>query len=196
VGERIVVRYRQFVLIARGVSIFVVATTFAANNYPRDRIGALAVILVVNVLLWRIYIGRGGELLTTAIANSADPSRLSQVAAAHHLVMVAGIVATSVMGDLVVSRPFGDTPANWAAVMVAGPALFLIGRGLFDYMVFRRFLRSRWIGLVLLIAPALTAGLLPPIGLAVVIVVILALIASMDLIAIRWRPLPVMPPGR
>nr|WP_192579636.1 low temperature requirement protein A [Micromonospora sp. AMSO31t] len=91
VGERVAERYRQFVIIALGASIFVIGTTFSLSDYTADRAWALLVVFAIVVLAWRIYIYRAGELLTEAIARSANPSLLTQSAAVTHLIMVAGI---------------------------------------------------------------------------------------------------------
>jgi low temperature requirement protein LtrA len=194
VGERISERYRQFVIIAFGVSIFVTAKTFSADDYTLDRAWALVVVFMITVLMWRIYIYRAGELMTTAIARSTDPSRLSQFAAVTHLIMVVGIVGTAVTSQLVVDRPFGDTPPSWGAVILGGPALFLLGRGLLDYTVFGRVSRSRPAGIILLGALAPATRLLPPIMVALLVMIILALIAMENVFTTRTRPLAPAPP--
>ena len=116
------------------------------------------------VLMWRIYIYRAGELLTEAIARSTNPALLTQSAAVTHLIMVAGIVGAAVTSHLVVGRPLGETPPSWAAVILGGPALYLVGRGVLDFTVFGRISRSRLAGLVLLAGVAPATPLLPPVA--------------------------------
>ncbi|MEV1328081.1 low temperature requirement protein A [Micromonospora costi] len=193
-GERVAERYRQFVIIALGVSLLVIGTTFSQKEYTLDRGVALAVVFTTVVLMWRIYIYRAGELLTEAIARSTDPSLLTQSAAFTHLIMVAGIAGSAVTGHLVVGRPFGDTPPSWAAVILGAPALFLVGRGLLDYTVFGRISRSRVAGLALLGALAPVSTLLPPAVRALLATAVLALIAAANLVSTRLHARDPRPP--
>jgi low temperature requirement protein LtrA len=194
-GERVAERYRQFFIIALGVAIFVIATTFSADGFTTNRGAAFGVVFVTTVLMWRIYIYRAGELLIIAIATAANPSRFTQFAAVAHLVMVAGVVVTAVTAQLVIERPFGDTPAAWGTVILGGPALFLLGRGLLDYTAFSRVSWSRPVGLVLLAAVAPTVPLLPPIMVAVAATLVLLGIAVSNLIAIWAYPPRPAPPA-
>ncbi|SCL37868.1 Low temperature requirement protein LtrA [Micromonospora rhizosphaerae] len=195
VGGRVAERYRQFMIIALGASIFVTGTTFSLGEYTRDRAWALLVVFTIVVLTWRIYIYRAGELLTDAIARSTNPSLLTQSAAVTHLIMVAGIAGTAVTSHLVVGRPLGETPPSWAAVILGGPALFLVGRGVLDYTVFGRISRSRLAGLILLAGVAPAASVLPPVVVALLAMTILALIAAANLVSTRVHPRTPMPPA-
>jgi low temperature requirement protein LtrA len=195
VGERVAERYRQFVIVALGVSILVTGTTFSRGEFTRGRAGALVVVFTIVVLMWRIYIYRAGELLTEAIARSTNPPLFTQSAAVTHLIMVAGIGGAAVTSHLVVVRPFGETPPSWAAVILGGPALFLVGRGVLDYTVFGRISRSRLAGLVLLAGVAPAASLLPPVMVALLAMTVLALIAAANLVSTRLHARTPMPPA-
>ena len=195
VGERVAERYRQFVIVALGVSILVTGTTFSLSEYTMGRAWALLVVFTIVVLMWRIYIYRAGELLTDAIARSTNPSLLTQSAAVTHLIMVAGIGGAAVTSHLVVVRPLGETPPSWAAVILGGPALFLVGRGVLDYTVFGRISRSRLVGLVLLAGVAPAASLLPPVMVALLAMIVLALIAAANLVSTRLHARTPMPPA-
>ncbi|PWR11198.1 low temperature requirement protein A [Micromonospora acroterricola] len=194
-GERLSERYRQFVIIALGVSIFSTADTFSESDYTAPRVWALVVVFLMVVLMWRIYIYRAGELLTDAIAKSTRPSLLGQSAAVTHLIMVAGIGGAAVTSTLVVDRPFGETPPSWAAVILGGPALFLFGRGVLDYTVFGRVSRSRLAGLILLGAVASVTYRLPPLAVALLAMVVLALVAAANLLSTRVHPRTAAPPA-
>ncbi|MBQ0906531.1 low temperature requirement protein A [Micromonospora sp. U21] len=195
-GERLSERYRQFVIVALGVSIFAVAEAFSESDYTAPRVWALVVVFLIVVLMWRIYIYRAGELLTDAITKSTRPSLLGQSAAVTHLIMVAGIGGAAVTGKLVVDRPFGETtPPSWAAVILGGPALFLFGRGVLDYTVFGRVSRSRLAGLVLLGVVAPATYLLPPLVVALLAMIVLALVAVANLLSTRLHPRTAAPPA-
>ncbi|MEN3611589.1 low temperature requirement protein A [Plantactinospora sp. ZYX-F-223] len=188
VGERVAERYRQFVIVALGASLFLVGSEFSEGRYTRDRAVALVVVFTTTVLIWRIYIYRAGQLMTGTIARAANPARLSEITAFVHLVMVAGIVGTSVASQLVIRQPFGDTPPALAAVILGGPALFLVGRALLDYTVFAHVNRARLVGLLLLAGLAAATPLLPPVMVGLTVVGVLAGIATSNLIQTLTNP--------
>lgn len=188
VGERIAERYRQFIIVALGVSIFLTGRSFSLSGFTTDQAWALAVVFTITVMIWRIYIYRAGDQLTSVIATSANPARLREIIAFVHLIMVAGILCTAVTSQLVIERPFGDTPTSWAAVIHGGPGLFLIGRVLLDYTLFGRVDLVRLSGLLLLAGLAPAAPLLPPVMAALVVMVILIAVATGNLVGDRIRP--------
>ncbi|MFE9189498.1 low temperature requirement protein A [Micromonospora sp. NPDC007208] len=188
VGERIAERYRQFVIVALSVSVFLTGRSFSLSGFTTGQAGALVVVFIITVMIWRIYIYRAGDELTSTIATSANPARLREVFAFVHLIMVAGILCTAVTSQLVITRPFGDTPTSWAAVILGGPGLFLIGRVMLDYTLFGRVDPVRLIGLLLLAGLAPTTPLLPPIMAALVVMVILIAVATANLVGDRIRP--------
>jgi low temperature requirement protein LtrA len=57
---------------------------------------AFVVLFTTLALIWRIYIFRAGEQLAPAIEGSANPDRFGLLASYVHLVMIAGLVVTSV----------------------------------------------------------------------------------------------------
>jgi low temperature requirement protein LtrA len=105
-----------------------------------------------------------------------------------HLVMVAGLVVTAGANNLVIRHPLGETRPSWAAVILAGPALFLIGRVLLDKIVFAGIDRARVVGLVVLAGLGPAATQLSPIVLMLVVMAILAMVAAWTLIVGRGNP--------
>jgi low temperature requirement protein LtrA len=187
-GEHIAERYRQFFIIALGELIVVPGLAFSGSSFHADRTMALVVSFATTVLLWRIYIYRAGELFGTAVATARDPVRVVLAAAYSHLVMVAGIVVTAVGDELVIAHPSGHTHLAWIAVVFGGPGLFLAGRAIFEYAVFNRVSRNRWIGLLAL--AALTPVMLhsPPLIVAIAATAVLTGIAASDTARPRRRP--------
>ena len=187
-GEHLAERYRQFFIIALGELILVPGLAFNGDGVHADRTMALVVSFATTVLLWRIYIYRAGELFGTAVATARDPVGVVLSAVYSHLVMVAGIVLTAVGDELVITHPFGHTDPAWIAVIFGGPGLFLAGRAVFEYAVFARVSRNRWIGLLVL--AALTPVMLhsPPLIVALAATAVLTGIAAWDTARARRRP--------
>jgi low temperature requirement protein LtrA len=195
-AEHLAERHRQLFTIALGELILVTALTLSGRGFAADRTAAFVVSFVGTALFWRIYIHRAGELLPAALATARDPDRLARSALVVHLIMLAGIVATAVGDELVITHPLGHTRPAWVAVILGGPALFLAGRAGFEYAVFAHVSRDLPIGVVVL--AALTAPLLfvPPLLAAVAAVTVLGAIAIADAARARGHePEPPSPPG-
>jgi low temperature requirement protein LtrA len=187
-SEHLAERMRQFFIIALGELILLTGLTYGGSGFHRDSSAALLVSFTTTVLLWRIYIYRAGELLATAIAAARDPLRVGFAANYSHLAMVAGIVLTAVGDEIIITHPSGHTRPAWAAVLFGGPALFLVGRAAFEYSVFARVSRNRWIGLLVLAALTPVTLHSPPTIVAVAVTAVLIGIAASDAARARRRP--------
>jgi low temperature requirement protein LtrA len=194
-GEHLSERYRQFVIIVFGHTILATGLVTRSNHLAEQRIAGLVVAFATTVMLWRIYYYHAGEKLEAAIGTARLPGRVGRQASQVHLVMVTGILVTSVGEEIMVEHPFGQTERAWTVAIVTGPALFLAGRGWLDYLAFSRIAWSRLIGLVVItaIAPALES--LPPIQVALAALLVLTGIAVSDTIAWRRTKRQPTPPG-
>ncbi|MGI5150927.1 low temperature requirement protein A [Plantactinospora sp. CA-294935] len=185
VAEHLAERYRLFFIIALGELILVTSLTFSGNDMAVDKSAAFLTSIGITVLLWRIYIYRAGEVLATAIEASPDPLRLAISTLSAHMVMMAGIVVTAVGVELVIAHPLGHTPPDWTAVILGGPALFLVGRAQFEHAVLRRVSRDRPVGLLVLAVIAPGALLVPPLVVALAATAVLTGIAITDTVRTR-----------
>ncbi|MEU7750840.1 low temperature requirement protein A [Micromonospora sp. NPDC049171] len=166
-ADHLAERYQQIFTLALGDLILVITLTYAAHDLTIDRTAALLVGFAAAVLLWQIYVHRAGALLKAAIEASRDPGGFVRSAPNTHLLMVAGIVATSAGFEAVIAHPAEEASPWLVGVLLSGPALFLLGRARFEYEVFSRVSSSRLLallalavaGVVLVRAPALVTGL-------------------------------------
>jgi low temperature requirement protein LtrA len=178
-GEHLSERYRQFVIVALGETILVTGSTFS-GDFRVHRVGAVVATFFTSVLLWRIYFHRVTELAAAASASARAPAGLGRVAAYEHLLIVAGVVVSAVGDRLVLASPSTRaTPASVAA-LVGGPALFVSGRALFEYTVFKRTSWNRPAGLAALAGSASMMILLPTLAAAFVVDLVLLGIAVAD----------------
>ncbi|MEU5942769.1 low temperature requirement protein A [Micromonospora sp. NPDC047548] len=195
-AEHLAERIRQLFIIALGELILVTASTLSDSGFAADRTTAFVVSFAGTALFWRIYVHRAGELLPAAIAAARDPDRLARSAFVAHLVMLAGIVASSVGNELVIAHPLGHTQPAWVAVILGGPALFLAGRAGFEFAVFARVSRDQPIGVLVLAALTPPMLLMPPLLAAIAAIAVLTAIAIADAARTRGRPPePPSPPG-
>ncbi|MEO3926192.1 low temperature requirement protein A [Micromonosporaceae bacterium B7E4] len=188
-GEHLAERHQQMFLIALGESIWVIGIVFGGVGYSAWRAAAFTVAFIISALLWRIYFYRAGRLLTQALDRSRSPGRLGAASQRTHALLVLSVLVTAVAYELVIAQPYGEVRPTWLLFVVGGPALFLVARVRLEYEIFGRVSRSQMIGLVVLLL--VTTGLVrwpPMVGLSVAAGV-LALVALLDALRRRQRPL-------
>jgi low temperature requirement protein LtrA len=180
-------RYQQFFIIALGDTILVIGTTFGGTQFQPIRLAGFAVTFVTTVLMWQIYVRRAGELLPEALAASRSPKLIAR-APYTHLIMVTGVVVTAAGMKVVLTHPTAETRPAWIALILGGPALFLIGRARFEFEVFGRISRNRPVGALVLVLGSPVAILLPPVLIGLAGAAVLGGVAIAD--ARRARGLP------
>lgn len=157
-GGHMAERCALFVIIALGESILVTGATFAELDWSVLNISAFLVAFLGTVAMWWIYFDTGAERGSARIANSDDPGRQARLAYTYlHMLIVAGIILCAVSDEVLLAHP-SDIPGAAAAAIVGGPALYLLGVGLFKWPLLRRFPLSHLVGLALLL---LTCALIP-----------------------------------
>ncbi|MCG7216291.1 low temperature requirement protein A [Paenibacillus mucilaginosus] len=131
-GSHMAERCGLFIIIALGESILLMGVTFAESAWTLPTAAAFAAAFIVTVALWWIYFDATSKTGHHLIAHSADPGRLARSAYTYtHLLLVAGIILTAVAGELLLAHPLEHPGPIAAAMMLGGPALFLLGNALF-----------------------------------------------------------------
>jgi low temperature requirement protein LtrA len=179
-GEYLAERHRQLFIIGLGEVIIVIGQAFRRGGFRFGDTLAFVVLFTTLALIWRLYIFRAGEQLAPAIEGSANPDRFGLLASYVHLVMIAGLVVTSVGAELVLQHPFGHHRAATTLTILGGPALFLAGRTVLEYAVFHRLSRSRLLGLLVLACLLPPMLLVPPLPIAVAAAAVLTGIVVQD----------------
>ncbi|MFC0032557.1 low temperature requirement protein A [Micromonospora chaiyaphumensis] len=150
-GEHLAERYQQFFLVALGESILIAGLAYSRAPDSGTRTVAFAAALLTSVLLWRIYVQRAGQILGEAVTRAAHPATIGRSAADTHLLMVIGVVSSAIGYELVNEHPTGHNQVGWLAMILGGPAFFLLGRARFEYEVFGRVSPSRWVAVLVLV---------------------------------------------
>ncbi|MEU6078326.1 low temperature requirement protein A [Micromonospora sp. NPDC047074] len=184
-------RYTQLVLIALGETILAVGITYASG--PGRAGGYQTVGLVVSfvtaVLLWRIYFQRAGLVLGEAVAEARDPAALGRFVSFAHAVMILGIVITAIGHELIQLHALGRTYPAWLAVILGGPAFYLVGRAALERAVFSRVSPRRWVGIGVLLVTGLPLINAPPLAAGITAAFVLFGIAMIDTRRAANRPL-------
>ncbi|MFG2050402.1 low temperature requirement protein A [Micromonospora sp. NPDC048935] len=179
-GEHLAERYQQFFLVALGETILVAGFAYSMGPYGSGHVWAFALALATSIVLWRIYVQRAGRILGEAVVKARHPANIGRSAADTHLLMVIGLAATAIGYELIIEHPLEKIPGAWLAMVLGGPALFLIGRARLEYEVFGRISPSRWIALTVLVAASVPLLRLPGVVATAVGVVVLAGVAVID----------------
>ncbi|TCB98556.1 low temperature requirement protein A [Micromonospora zingiberis] len=187
-AEHLSERYQQFFTIALGDTILVIGMAYSTDHGRTESTGALVLAFTTTLLLWRIYVHKSGELLPIAIQVARNPSRFLNTAPYTHLLMVAGVVVTAAGFKLVLHAVPARTPPSWAAIILGGPALFLLGRACFEREVFNRVSPSRPGGILALLTVAPAVLFLSPLVASLAAVLVLAGVAVADYLRSRGRP--------
>jgi low temperature requirement protein LtrA len=152
-----------------------------------------------SILMWWIYFDTGVERAHHRITHSADPGRQGRSAYTYvHVVIVAGIIGCAVADEVTLVHPAHATGTG-LAVMVGGPACYLIGAALFKWLTNDRRTPplSHLAGLLLLAALgwAAFAYHLPPLTLGIATTAVFAVVAAWESVAIR-TPAPMRTIGK
>jgi low temperature requirement protein LtrA len=194
-GEYLAERHRALFVIALGEMVLAIGSTLTVRGFDTARTAAFVVTFLLTALIWRIYIFRAGEEIAPAVEASANPNALGTLCSYAHLTMIVGIVVTSVGDELVIDHPFGHPRPAETVTILGGPALFLIGRTLLQYLVFGHIASGRLIGLIALACLVPPMLFVPPLVSAVAAgVVLTGIIIADNRIEQRQHP-PVSPPG-
>ncbi|MGI5146561.1 low temperature requirement protein A [Plantactinospora sp. CA-294935] len=187
-SEHFAERYRQFIIIALGQTVAVSGLAFHNSDFTAHRGVAFVMSFAITVLLYWIYFHRIRERLAPSFAGAPDPRVRPREAGLAHLVMVAGVVATTTATGTLIAEPTGTAPPFEVAVFVAGPVLFLAGHALLGRHEFVGVAAPRLAGILALVAAAPVLAGHSVVLLAGSIVAILAGVVAWDLVHTGVKP--------
>ena len=152
-------------IIALGESILITGATFAGLAWDGVTLAAFANAFVGSVAMWVVYFNIGAERSSRVVAASGDPGRLARSGYTYlHIPIVAGIIVAAVADELVLAHPGGHTGIAAAAVILGGPALYLLGNLLFKWLTAPYAPLSHTVGLALLALLVLAAPFASPLA--------------------------------
>jgi low temperature requirement protein LtrA len=131
-GGHFAERCQLFIIIALGESIVVAGATASRAGLSSTVLLCLVVAFVQTAALWRVYFGATAEHARVAMSTCADPGRFARDAYTYgHLPIIAGIIATAVGVDLLIEEPARALHGVGLAMVLGGPALYLVGESTF-----------------------------------------------------------------
>lgn len=152
-GAHIAERCQLFIIVALGESILVTGADFGEVPASARTVAAFVVAFAGSVTLWWLYFDRAEEAARRVIAAASDPGRLAISAYSFfHIPMVAGIIATAAADELMIAHPAEEATVATTALILGGPALYLLGNVLFKWAVWHHLARQRLVAIGALIA--------------------------------------------
>ncbi len=177
-GDHIAERCGLFVIIALGESILVTGATFAELVWSEVTLAAFIVGVVGSIAMWWIYFHIGAERARRQIRNSDDPGRSARLAYTYiHVVLIAGIIVSAAADEIIMKHPLGHADPTTVAVMLGGPAVFLLGNLLFKWATAGWPPLSHMVGLAILAALVPAAPGLAPVALGAATTAVLLIVA-------------------
>jgi low temperature requirement protein LtrA len=165
--EHMAERCGLFVIIALGESVIVTGATFAELKWTAEIWLAFGAALLGTLAMWWIYFVISAEVAKEAFAHHKDPGSVARAAYTYgHIPIVAGIIVTAVADEMILAHPLGHIEGAALAVTLLGPGLFMLGAGLFCWLVFREPPLSPAVGILILIGLVPLSPHIPPVALS------------------------------
>ena len=182
--EHMAERCGLFVIIALGESIIITGATFAGLEWSTAIWLAFGATLLGTLAMWWIYFVIGAEVAKEAFAHHKDPGSVARAAYTYaHIPIIAGIIVTAVSDEMILAHPLGHIEGAALAVTLLGPGLFMLGSGLFCWLIFREPPLSPAIGILILLGLIPLAPYLPPVGLSFATSAVMIFVAIWESVA-------------
>ncbi|MEO8559813.1 MAG: low temperature requirement protein A [Rhodospirillales bacterium] len=193
-GAHLAERCSLFIIIALGESILVTGIAFAELSWRWIDFAAFITAFIGTVAMWWIYFDTGAARGSERISHSSDPGRLARLDYTYlHLLIVAGIIVSAVADELILAHalnpPGGHAEPPAIAVIIGGPALYLLGNLLFKATFSRRAPPSHMVGLICLAVLTPAALYLPPILSGVATTAVLIMVATWETVSLTRQRL-------
>jgi low temperature requirement protein LtrA len=181
-GSHFAERCQLFIIIALGESIVVTGATAAEAGLTSTVVLCLVVAFLETAALWWLYFGTPAEGTRLAMSESEDPGRLARDAYTYlHLPIVAGIIATAVGAHLIIAEPGDPQHGVGLAMVLGGPAIYLLGESLFQWRTTRGKNAKRLTVAALIVLLAPLGGHIAALLLAAIVTALLAGLAAWEL---------------
>lgn len=152
-GGHLAERCQLFVIVALGETVLASGATLAdAISWDVPVVLALLATFVGTLAMWWLYFGTSSKDATAAITRSDDPGRIGAYFHYIHAILIAGVVASAVGNDLVLAHPHAYPATAQVAVLLAGPAIYLLGSAIYKRVVYGALPVSHLAGVLMLVA--------------------------------------------
>jgi len=181
-GGHFAERCQGFIIIALGESIVVTGATAANAGLSATVALCLAIAFLETAALWWLYFGATAEESRAVMRRSEDPGRLARDAYTYlQLPIIAGIIAVAVGDDLLIRAPHQVLHGVGLAMLLGGPAIYLVGECLFHWRMTNSANAKRLAVAALLLLLVPVAGHLSALALSALVAGLLGALALWEL---------------
>jgi len=125
-------RFQLFVIIALGETIVLTGATTSELDLTTTRIVAFAVAFLTTGAMWWLYFDYVARIAERRLELARDRTNLARDGYTYlHVVLVAGVIVSAVGDEVAIGHPGEPLPGAEVAVLVGGPAIYLLGHALF-----------------------------------------------------------------
>lgn len=151
-GAHLAERCQLFVIVALGETLLASGANFAESPWDPAVFSALLSTFLGTLAMWWLYFGTTSKDASEKIVSSDDPGRIGAWFHYVHAVLVAGIIGSAVANDLVLEHPHEGYSTAHMAVLIGGPAIYLLGSAVYKWIVYGKMAASHLVGALALIA--------------------------------------------
>jgi low temperature requirement protein LtrA len=189
--EHFAERFQLFIIIALGESIVVTGATTSELELTPARVIAFAIAFLGAAALWWLYFNLVATLAERGLEQAERRTLLARDAYTYlHVVIVAGILLSAVGDEIVIAHPTDELSAAELAVLVAGPAVYLLSQAALRLRISGKFSARRIGGALACLAVAPIGAFAPALSIAGALLAVLIGVIVADQIAAARRSEP------
>jgi low temperature requirement protein LtrA len=174
-------RFQLFVIIALGESIVLIGATTADLDLDAARLAALALAFAGTAALWWLYFDYVAPIAQRRLELTENRTLLARDGYTYlHVFLIAGIIVWAVGDELVIAHPTDELPAAEVAVLVSGPAIYLLGHVLFRLRMAGTLSRKRLAGALACLAVGALGSVAPGLVLSALLVAVLVTVIAAE----------------
>lgn len=151
-GAHLAERCQLFVIVALGETLLASGAKFAEAPWDAATVSALLATFLGTLALWWLYFGTTSKDASDTIVHAPDPGRIGAYFHYIHAMVVAGIIGSAVANDLILAHPHAAVQTPTLAVLLGGPAVYLLGSAIYKRVVYGRIATSHMVGALALLA--------------------------------------------
>ena len=181
-------RFQLFVIIALGETIVLTGATTSELELTTPRVLAFAVAFLTTAALWWLYFDYVARIAERRLELAANRTNLARDGYTYlHVVLVAGVIVSAVGDELTIAHPTESLPGAEVAVVVGGPAIYLLGHAVFRLRMAGTTSRKRLSGALACVALGLVGGDLDGLVLAVLVLAVVVAVIAAEQVSGRRR---------
>jgi low temperature requirement protein LtrA len=125
-------RFQLFVIIALGETIVLTGETTSELELDWQRALAFVIAFLVTAAMWWLYFDYVARIAERRLETASDRVVIARDGFTYlHVVLIAGVIVSAVGDELIIAHPAETLSGTEAAIVVAGPATYLLGHVLF-----------------------------------------------------------------